>query len=205
VNLDPKARFSDRVDDYRKYRPGYPPEVLNVLGERCGLGPASVVADIGSGTGILTALLLDKAASVFAVEPNSPMRAAAEVALGSRPGFRSIPGSAEATTLPDASVDLVTAAQAFHWFDPVVHRSGFAEEVVRTFYLPGKVDRIDVIMAQEFDYDGVRGRLLSSSYAPKEGQPDHDGLFGELRRLFDRHAVDGRVTFGYVTRIFVPR
>lgn len=252
VNKDGKERFSDRVDDYRKYRPGYPPAVLTVLAERCGLGPASVVADIGSGTGILTARLLDQAAVVHAVEPNAPMRAAAEAILGHHPDFRSVAGSAEATTLPDDSVDLVTAAQAFHWFDPVkakaefhrilrrkgnvsliwnermvgesgfshgyeallreqsegyrqtVHRSGFAEETVREFYLPGKADRIDVPTRQEFDFDGVRGRLLSSSYAPKAGHPDHDKVFGELRRLFDRHAVDGRVAFAYTTRIFVP-
>ncbi|MDB4944366.1 MAG: hypothetical protein JWP97_3900, partial [Labilithrix sp.] len=82
-----------------------------------GLAAGSVVADLGSGTGIFTAGLLESGATVHAVEPNDEMRAAAESALGGQPSFRSVASRAEATTLPDASVHLVTAAQAFHWFD----------------------------------------------------------------------------------------
>jgi ubiquinone/menaquinone biosynthesis C-methylase UbiE len=122
---DSKERFSDRVDDYRKYRPGYPEAVLQVLEERCGLSPSSVVADIGSGTGILTGMLLSKAHTVYAVEPNAPMRSAAEEDYRDHPAFRSVAGSAEATTLPSRSVDLITAAQAFHWFDPEKAKAEF--------------------------------------------------------------------------------
>ncbi|HEX2252579.1 MAG TPA: class I SAM-dependent methyltransferase [Thermoanaerobaculia bacterium] len=106
------------MDDYVRYRPTYPAAALDLLERECGLRPGATVADLGAGTGILTALLLDRGARVFAVEPNEPMRRAAEARLGDRPGFASVAGTAEATGLPAASVDLVTAAQAFHWFDP---------------------------------------------------------------------------------------
>ena len=114
---DQTARFSGRVDDYVKTRPSYPHGVLDVLREGCGLSAASVVCDLGSGTGLFTKLLLESGATVHAVEPNDEMRAAAETMLRDTPGFRSVAGRAEATTLEAASVDLVTAAQAFHWFD----------------------------------------------------------------------------------------
>jgi SAM-dependent methyltransferase len=115
--LNSKSRFSDRVENYAKYRPSYPAAALDFLRAHGALGTKSVVADIGSGTGIASALLLDAACVVHAVEPNEPMRLAAERLLGHRPGFRSVNGSAEATGLPADSVDLIVAAQAFHWFD----------------------------------------------------------------------------------------
>lgn len=115
--IDPTERFSDRAHDYVKARPSYPADVLSVLQAECGLGERSVVADLGSGTGIFTRLLLESGARVYAVEPNDEMRAEAERALGSNPRFSSVRGRAEATTLPAATIDLATAAQAFHWFD----------------------------------------------------------------------------------------
>jgi SAM-dependent methyltransferase len=114
---DPTQRFSDRVADYVRYRPTYPRAVLDLLLRECGIGPDVPVADLGAGTGILTALLLDAGGRVFAVEPNAEMRAAAEEMLGSNPRFVSVDGTAERTGLPEASVGLVTAGQAFHWFD----------------------------------------------------------------------------------------
>lgn len=123
---NPTERFSNRVETYVRARPSYPPEALDLLAERCGLAPQAVVADVGSGTGILTRLLLERGATVFAVEPNAAMRAAAEGTLGGEPGFTSIAATAEVTTLSDRSVDLVTAAQAYHWFDPVPTRREFA-------------------------------------------------------------------------------
>jgi len=114
---DPTRRFSNRVQDYVAYRPSYPPELLDVLASECGLGPASVIADVGSGTGKLTELLLAHGNTVFAVEPNDAMRHAAESLLGGQPGFRSVKGTAEETTLASGAIDLVVAGQAFHWFD----------------------------------------------------------------------------------------
>ena len=99
--IDPTQRFSTRVENYVKYRPGYPPEVIDTLREECGLTPAWPVADIGSGTGILTELLLRNGNRVFAVEPNDEMRLAGERLLQSYPRFHSVTGRAEATTLAD--------------------------------------------------------------------------------------------------------
>jgi SAM-dependent methyltransferase len=116
--LRPTERFTDRVADYQRYRPGYPASLTDLLHAVTGLTSAAVVADIGSGTGLLTRELLEAGHQVFAVEPNAPMRAAAEAALSTRAGFTSVAGTAEATTLPDSCAALITAGQAFHWFDP---------------------------------------------------------------------------------------
>jgi SAM-dependent methyltransferase len=112
---DSIERFSDRADNYAKYRPGYPAPMLGFL--RDIVSPPAVVADIGSGTEILTRQMLDNGYEIYAVEPNGPMRSEAERTLGGRPGFHSVLGTAEATTLPDGTVDLITCAQAFHWFN----------------------------------------------------------------------------------------
>lgn len=120
---DPTQRFSDRVGHYVRHRPGYPAAILEALTARTALGRGDAsVADLGSGTGLFTALLLPHARRVHAVEPNAAMRAAAEAQLGGHPAFASVAGTAEATTLPGHSVDLVVAAQAFHWFEPTAFR-----------------------------------------------------------------------------------
>jgi SAM-dependent methyltransferase len=121
--LEPTERFSDRVEDYARFRPGYPPAVLDVLRRETGLTPRHVVADLGSGTGLSARLFLEHGNEVLGVEPNRAMREAAERLLSGWPGFRSVAGTAEATTLPAGSVDLVVAAQAFHWFDAVATRA----------------------------------------------------------------------------------
>src|SRR5271168_3293463 len=110
-------RFSSRVDNYVRYRPGYPREVLNLLKKDCDLATESVIADIASGTGIFTQVLLENGNRVFGVEPNAEMRRAGEAFLRSYPRFTSVAGTAEATTLPDHSLEIVAAAQAAHWFD----------------------------------------------------------------------------------------
>jgi len=117
LKFDPKERFSSRVENYARFRPGYPAEVVEVLKKECGLNRDSVVADIAFGTGIFTRLLLENGNRVFGVEPNADMRQAGEEYLAEYPNFTSISGTAENTTLPDHSIDLATAAQAAHWFD----------------------------------------------------------------------------------------
>jgi len=115
--LDPTQRFSNRVDNYRRYRPGYPPAVIDLIRKTAALNPGAAVADIGSGTGIFTRLLLEAGFDVSAVEPNEPMRQVAEADLGSFPGFHSITAPAERTGLPDHHAGALTAAQSFHWFE----------------------------------------------------------------------------------------
>lgn len=122
---DPTRRFSGRVEDYVRYRPGYPPEILGVLRRECGLTDSTVVADIGSGTGILAGLFLGNGNRVIMVEPNGEMRREGE-RLYRGPGRpESLSGTAEATLLPAKSVDMITAGQAFHWFDPEAARTEF--------------------------------------------------------------------------------
>jgi SAM-dependent methyltransferase len=122
---DAKQRFSNRAADYVRYRPGYPAAVLDLLLENCGLRPGHVIADIGSGTGFLSELFLKNGNRVYGVEPNDPMRRAADGYLASYDAFVSCRGSAESVPLDDASVDFVTAGQAFHWFDPNAARTEF--------------------------------------------------------------------------------
>jgi ubiquinone/menaquinone biosynthesis C-methylase UbiE len=114
---DPTKRFSDRVDNYVKYRPGYPAEVITFLQNECDLSANSIIADIGSGTGIFTKLLLERGYKVYAVEPNTDMQQAAKEYLGDNKNFIPTDGSAEATNLPSNSIDLIVCAQAFHWFN----------------------------------------------------------------------------------------
>lgn len=130
-----RTRFSSRVSDYVRYRPDYPPEVMRTLNEEFHLSPGATVADIGSGTGIFSQRLLDEGYRVWGVEPNAAMRSAAEEHFRGQSGFISVNGSAEQTGLPDQCVELVTAAQAFHWFYSDETRKEFA----RILQLPGNV------------------------------------------------------------------
>jgi len=115
--LDSKERFTSRVSDYVKYRPHYPIEIIKVLQEECGLASDWHIADIGCGTGISSELFLQNGNSVYGIEPNKKMREAAELYLKNYPNFITVDASAEETTLDAASVDMVIAGQAFHWFD----------------------------------------------------------------------------------------
>lgn len=242
------TRFSDRVENYVRYRPGYPPEVLQTLKAECGLSREHVVADIASGTGIWTRLLLENGNCVFGVEPNAEMRSAGEHFLTEFPGFTSIAGTAEATTLHNHTIDFVTAAQAAHWFDrkqtrleflrilkpggwlvllwnerevdttPFLHeyeqmllnygtdynevRHERTTDAVNEFFDPQPFQQRSFAMRQEFDYSGLEGRLLSSSYAPGPGNPKHEPMLRELQQIFDAHQKDNCVQFDYVTRLY---
>ena len=113
----PKARFSNVVDDYNKYRPDYPKHIIDILKMNCDLKKDSVIADIGSGTGIFTKMVLDNGNAVYGVEPNDNMRRKSEEILTGYNNFTPLKGDAEETTLETNSIDFITVAQAFHWFD----------------------------------------------------------------------------------------
>jgi ubiquinone/menaquinone biosynthesis C-methylase UbiE len=244
----PTERFSSRVADYVRYRPSYPAAAMELLRARCGLAPGAVVADIGSGTGILSALLLEAGAEVIGVEPNDGMRAAAEAQLSGQARFRSVKGSAEATTLGAASVDLLVAGQAFHWFDVQQARSEalrilrpgawgallwnerpqeptaflaeyeallmrYAAEYATIAasranladmrrFLGERMESASYPNQQVFDFDGLKGRLMSSSYAPEPGEPQHEPMMRALAEVFRRHQHQGRVVFPYNTRVY---
>jgi SAM-dependent methyltransferase len=174
-------RFADRVADYIRYRPDYPPEVIQRLVASTGLVPAqSRVADVGSGTGFFTRRLLQAGFTVDAVEPNTPMREGAAEWLGDVPGLRLHPGSGEASGLPAQSVDLVTVAQAFHWFDvPAVRR-----EFHRILRPPRWVALVWNVRRVDGEFEAAYERLLMNycpEYAagvPEQGDPAAiDALF----------------------------
>lgn len=123
---DATRRFTGRVENYVRYGPGYPPQLLGLLRRECGLRSDSVVADIGFGTGILAKLFLENGNRVLGVEPNEEMRRAGERLLGGSANFVSVPATAESTTLDDGDADFVTAGQSFHWFEPEATRAEFA-------------------------------------------------------------------------------
>jgi len=217
-------RFSSRAEHYRRYRPGYPPAAIDVLATRCGLTAGAVVADVGSGTGILSEQLLERGAEVIGIEPNDAMRAAAEAHLGGERRFRSVAATAEATTLLPQSVDLWVAAQAFHWFDAPAQPGAFlseyeallrhhaaeyttiaarrADEASMQAFLGGAMQIARFPNLQTLDYAGLEGRLLSSSYAPAPGHPEHQPMLAGLRALFDRFSEHGVVAFPYETRVY---
>jgi len=249
MTLQSTSRFSDRVDDYVRYRPDYPSALLDWLQREHAVSTDWLVADIGAGTGISSKMLLDAGYRVIAVEPNAPMRAAAEKWLGADAKFSAVDGRADATGLEDASVDLVTVAQAFHWFDEETTRREFArilrpgglaaiwwnsrrltgtpfligyesllqtygtdytsvaeryadDERMHVWFGAGFVGSASFPHSQKLDFEALRGRLMSSSYAPKENHPNHVPMLKALRDLFDACAEQGTISFDYDTRIF---
>jgi ubiquinone/menaquinone biosynthesis C-methylase UbiE len=266
---DAKQRFSNRVADYVRYRPGYPSALIDLLRTECGLRSDHVVADIGSGTGLLAKVFLENGNRVFGVEPNEEMRSAGEEYLSTHKNFLSVAGSSENTTLSDSSVDFVTAAQAFHWFEPIATRREFLrilkpkgwvvilwndrrvsetsfgrayEDLLVRYGIDytrvkeaypemqdmeqffgkhrserpdrsgtsralqergRKIQRHELPNFQEFDFDGLAGRLRSSSYAPKEGQANYAPMMAALSELFEANQKNGVVRMDYTTQIYL--
>ena len=252
---NPTERFTGRVESYRRYRPGYPAEAVETLRQACGLGADAQVADVAAGTGLLTEVLLAAGFAVTAVEPNAEMREACATLEAQYPRLRVAAGTAEATGLPDASVDLITVAQAMHWFDLEKTKAEFArvlnhpaeparrgprdvkpggwcavlyihrrlsgdafhdgyEALLRefgvdylavkgqhmgrkrlaAFFAPEPMECATFENAQSFDYAGLEGRILSSSYMPRLGQARFEEMRAAARRLFAETRREGKVT-----------
>ena len=248
--MDVTQRFSNRVENYVKYRPSYPAAMIDHIVARAELRDGASVADIGSGTGIFTSLILARGLRVYGVEPNREMREAAERLLAVHENFISIDGGAEHTTLPGHSVEIVCVAQAFHWFDAKKTRiefqrilnpgglvaliwndrktdaSSFLEaydELLRmrgsdyeqvnhrnidakklhAFFDEGGYEETTFANEQHFDWDGLYGRAMSSSYVPAEGSEGYGPFVAGLRKVFDTHARDDTVAFEYDTRLYM--
>jgi ubiquinone/menaquinone biosynthesis C-methylase UbiE len=245
---DSVARFSNRADNYAKYRPSYPVAVIDILKSDCGLNKTSSIADVGSGTGILSELFLKNGNPVVGIEPNAAMRLTAERLLKEFPRFASIDATAEATTLKPESVEFVTAAQAFHWFDRAKARLEFArilkaggwvvliwnerrldstpflrayEELllrygtdyekvrhenvtgeIAQFFAPEAFQLRTLENFQHFDFNSLKGRVLSSSYMPEQDHTNFHGMLGELEAIFNAYKSDGIVSFEYETRVY---
>lgn len=148
--------FSGKSVNYAKSRPRYPEGIISVLENHASMTRDSVIADVGSGTGILASLFLENGNSVFSVEPNSDMREMAMKDLSRYPGFHPVNGTAENTEMENASVDLIVAAQAFHWFD----REKAGTEFRRIIRPGGSValiwnDRIAETEGMNHDYESI--------------------------------------------------
>lgn len=241
------TRFSNRVEDYIRYRPHYPKSVILFLQDRLGLQSSDVIADIGSGTGISSELFLGNGNTVWGIEPNREMREAAERLLSRFPNFKSAEGTAEQIPLENNSVDMIIAGQAFHWFDARKSREeftrvlkpgkyivliwndrkteakGFAREyeamlntledyrkvnhknvgrpVFDAFFGEGNYGIHIVPNHQDFGWEGLKGRLMSSSYVPVPADPAHEPLMSSMRSIFDRYNEGGQVRIEYDTKL----
>lgn len=250
----PTERFTSRAALYHRYRPSYPPDVMELLREECGLNHESVVADIGSGTGKLSELFLEFGSTVYAVEPNAAMREAAISNYGANPRFISVEGAAENTSLPSRSVDLAAAGHSFHWFEAAEAKREFGRilrpgckavliwndrrdgstafltdyeallqkhgtdysdvnpklaatdtTLIASFFGGDHFDTAVFFNYQDFDYEGLLGRVRSSSYAPAQGEEGWSAMTAELRAIFQRHESGGLVRFEYDTRVYFGR
>ncbi|HMO40581.1 MAG TPA: class I SAM-dependent methyltransferase [Saprospiraceae bacterium] len=250
--MHPTTRFSRTVEYYVRYRPAYPAALLDFFRSELQLKPDAIVADIGSGTGLLTELFLRNGNRVWGVEPNPEMRAAGAYLLRDYPHFTSLDGSAEATTLPDQSVDFVAAGTAFHWFDPAAarrewrrilraggqalliwnyrhhERSAFmqayeaflleyatdyrqvkesypGESLFDDFFGAGQWQKALFENVQIFDFEGIKGRYLSCSYALPEDNARFPAAMDALHRIFERYQTGGCVEHWYHTVMYWGR
>lgn len=240
------TRFSDRVENYVKYRPHYPKEIIPYLNEKIGFTSEKIIADVGSGTGISTELFLQNGNKVYGIEPNKEMRECGEKYLEKYDKFISVAGSAEDTLLESDSMDLIAAGQAFHWFDMerckkkftrIIKENGYVvlmwnerntigspllvdyENLLRKFgtdyaqvtqqdekvnenikiFFNEKGFEVKMIYNfQLFDFEGFKGRVLSSSYVPQ----DSDEMITALKELFDKYQQDGAIKFEYHTMVY---
>ncbi len=245
---DTIQRFSNRVENYIKYRPDYPREVIGLLRRECGLNKETVIADVGCGTGISARMFLENGNRVFGVEPNKAMRDAAIEQLAVFPWFIPVDGTAEKTNLPESSVDMVVAAQAFHWFEPekagaeflrvlrpgghivlmwnerrldatpfLVEYEAFLLKYARDYeqvrhdkvdrstlaaFFPREYEEATFDNVQDLDFEGIKGRMLSSSYMPSEEDEQFEAMTDELRILFANHAENGRIKVFYYTKVY---
>jgi ubiquinone/menaquinone biosynthesis C-methylase UbiE len=247
--MDTLNRFSNRVENYIKYRPDYPNDVIAFLKQQGMLNQESVIADIGSGTGISAELFLKQGNVVYGVEPNKEMREAAERLLKQYGNFKSIDATAENTTLENKSVDLIIAGQAFHWFDKQkskieferilqpngivalmwndrrtdstpflqayedfikmfatdyleVNHKNIDDEIFKNFFGKGNYKMVSFLNYQHFDFEGLKGRVLSSSYMPSEDHKDFIFMMSVLKKIFNRFQENGKVTIEYDTKIY---
>ena len=194
MNTDALNRFTRTIDFYHRYRPDYPAAVLSFMEQELGFGPSARVADIGSGTGKLTNLFLKNGNPTIAVEPNEAMRQFAEKVYGSRPHFVSKAGNAASTGLASASIDFITVAQAFHWFEPTSTRTEF-----RRILKPGgwvlliwnkRVDEDSAFMQHYNEFLEIHSTDYQQINLRKIDLPQIDSFFdgNEVRRQDFEHA-----------------
>lgn len=204
-NFDSVGRFSDRVENYVKYRPHYPKEIIGFLNEECGFDKNKIIADIGSGPGISSENFIANGNTVYAVEPNDDMRLAAEEIFAGSKNFISISGTAEATTLENDSIDFIISGQAFHWFDKEKCKPEFKRILKKDGYViliwNEKTESNDFMKAyydliknygtdyEKINHANVNDEIISNFYSPQTFRKkyflhrhplDYKGLEGRL-------------------------
>jgi SAM-dependent methyltransferase len=245
---DSTTRFSNRVEDYVKYRPSYPIIVVDFLQKKYSIRTDAIIADIGAGTGISSQLFLDKGYTVIGVEPNKEMLAKALELLRANEKFTIVPGTAEQTLLKDAEIDMIIAGQAYHWFKVPLAKKEFERilkpggivaliwnerltqspfeqeydqlithhardyvqvdhrnidlENIQSFFHPHTCELTVFPNHQDFDFAGLKGRLLSSSYMPSAGDKGFDQMIADLAMLFNKYQHNNNIRISYDTKLY---
>lgn len=244
MTTSPTERFTDRVDDYKQYRPRYPAAIIDLLARDCNLSRDAKIADVAAGTGLLAEIFLAHSNRVVAIEPNARMREACATLQSIYRRLECLDGRAEATGLPDCSVDLVTIGQAMHWFDLPRARAEFVRilrpkgwcvvaynhrrrggnlfhegyerilnkfgidyqqvqsdhltnERLKEFFHPAAMRQHTLLNVQTLDLEGLKGRILSSSYMPQPEHENYEPLHREIESLFAACQIDGSVRMEY--------
>lgn len=240
----PTERFTDRVDDYKQYRPRYPAAIIDLLARDCHLSRDAKIADVAAGTGLLAEIFLAHSNYVTAIEPNARMREACATLQSIYRRLQCVDGRAEATGLSDRSVDFVTIGQAMHWFDLPRARAEFVRilrpngwcviaynhrrrsgnsfyegyesilnqfgvdyqqvrnehltnERLREFFHPASMRQHTLQNVQTFDLEGLKGRILSSSYMPQTDHELYELLQRKIESLFEACHTDGSLRMEY--------
>jgi len=248
MTLDPIKRFTGRAENYDKYRPTYPKEIILELKSKINMTPDKIIVEIGSGTGKLTKILLEEGYTVYGVEPNDEMRELAERSFRDSSKFISINGRAENTTIDDDFADFIIIAQAIHWFKPIETLREFHrilkpegkiaiiwnqrdiegsnlqkryEEIlltyspeyrnmphrnldqlkIREYIEPSSMREYKCKFSQNLSFSDMKGRLDSTSYVPKQDDPNYTSLIKELREMFDSFQKNELLEFPYITRL----
>lgn len=248
LDADSIKRFTPTVQQYLKYRPHYPKEIIFFLRDEYGLKPHQMIADVGSGTGFLAELFLNYGNTVYGIEPNDAMREAGEKYLKGYLYFHSVKGKAEATTLLNQSMDFVVVGTAFHWFDPMKAKTEFQRilkppslvaliwnvrdlgdlfiqayenlmikygknyqgsrakifenTVPSDFFVADSLQVISIPHAQYFTWEGLVGRMLSTSYSLRDGDSGYAQLLSDLKLLFNQYQDQGLIKFSYHTKAY---
>ncbi|MHA1984446.1 MAG: methyltransferase domain-containing protein [Candidatus Hodarchaeales archaeon] len=250
--VKPTERFSDRVKNYIKFRPSYPNEIIKILERETNFTKDCIVADVGSGTGILSELFLSLGNQVYCIEPNNEMRNAAEELLNQYSNFRSIDGTAEKTNLNNNSIEIIVSGQAFHWFNIPMAKQEFKrilkpnssvilmwnsrkksgtqfskeyeklinnysddykkvahynlkETDIKTFFKEESYKTFELKNKQIFSFNGLKGRLFSSSYMPNESSEYYSNIVTDLRKIFNKYSENDEVIFEYRTEIHLGK
>ncbi|MBN9299718.1 MAG: class I SAM-dependent methyltransferase [Filimonas sp.] len=249
--MDSTQRFSNRVENYVKYRPDYPIEIIAYLRDQYKLSSDKVIADIGSGTGISSTLFLNAGYEVYGVEPNKEMRDKSITLLTHFTGFHPVDGTAEEPNLKSKSIDAIIAGQAFHWFDRDKAKAAFKKilkskgivvllwnerltdspfekaydelimqhgidyvkvdhrnidtPAIEAFFAPQPFELTSFENRQVFDYEGLKGRLLSSSYMPAEGEKGSAEMIADLEDLFSQYKENNVIQINYETKMYVGK